>query len=75
MADALRRFEKIARDAASGDLHRELADSHPALRRGLVCCSSCSRERRVDSAHCLRSGWPECCGSTMTLLSAEAPDA
>ena len=40
-----------------------------ALGRGLVRCGNCGRERKVDSATCLRFGWPKCCGYTMQLVS------
>ena len=44
-----------------------------ASRMGSVCrCHKCGRKRQVDPAKCLRSGWPECCGSTMAVDSAEA---
>lgn len=33
-----------------------------------VKCNTCKKEKQVDSAKCLRSGWPKCCGYTMTLL-------
>lgn len=56
-------------------LHDTLAASHPALARGQVWCRSCGATRKVDSARCLRSGWPKCCGATMTIDPPEAPDA
>ena len=37
-----------------------------------VKCQSCGAAAAVDFAKCLRSGWPECCGSTMELLSTQA---
>ncbi len=43
----------------------------PQLRRGLVWCSTCGRKQAVNSATCLRSGWPKCCGRTMTIDSPE----
>lgn len=33
-----------------------------------VKCGTCGVELEVDSAQCLRSSWPKCCGYTMTLL-------
>jgi hypothetical protein len=48
-------------------LHEKLANCHPSLQRGQVWCRSCGRTERVDSAHCLRHGWPKCCGATMTI--------
>ena len=52
-------------------LHEILAKSHPKLERGQVWCRKCGRTFKVDPAKCLRSGWPECCGETMTI---DAPD-
>jgi len=37
-----------------------------------VRCSKCGCERLVNFAVCLRSGWPKCCGYTMTLLTTKA---
>jgi len=48
-------------------LHDTLANCHPKLQRGQVWCRACGSTRQVDSASCLRSGWPKCCGSTMTI--------
>jgi hypothetical protein len=48
-------------------LHDKLADCHPSLRRGQVWCRKCRRTELVDSAECFRSGWPKCCGYTMTI--------
>jgi len=47
--------------------YHPLAESHPSLRRGVVWCRTCGRSQKVDSAECLRSGWPECHGYTMTI--------
>jgi hypothetical protein len=49
------------------ELHEQIARSHPSLSRGMVWCRTCRREQRVDSAQALRSGWPLCCGYTMTI--------
>lgn len=49
------------------DLHDNLAASHPSLERGRVWCRQCGATKRADSADCLRSGWPKCCGYTMTI--------
>lgn len=51
---------------ASG-LHQKIVDDVPALKRGMVWCRECGRSERVDSAHCLRTGWPKCCGYTMSI--------
>lgn len=48
-------------------LYRGMAESHPSLRRGQVWCRSCGGTQKVDSADCLRNGWPKCCGHTMTI--------
>lgn len=52
---------------ASADLHDRLARSHPKLERGQVWCRACGATEQVDPAECLRSGWPKCCGATMTI--------
>lgn len=41
----------------------------PQLRRGMVWCTKCGNSQRVNSGSCLRSGWPLCCGYTMTIDS------
>ena len=53
-------------------LHEKLAESHPALQQGRVECETCGAVQRVDSAECLRSGWPRCCGYTMRLAPVES---
>lgn len=40
---------------------------HPKLSRGIVYCLKCGRWQKVNSAEYLRSGWPKCCGETMTI--------
>lgn len=42
---------------------------HPKLDRGRVWCRRCGATKAVDSAACLRHGWPSCCGETMTIDS------
>lgn len=49
------------------DLYDEMAKSHPKLERGQVWCRTCGGTKKVDSAECLRRGWPKCCGETMTI--------
>ena len=49
-------------------MYKNMEESHPSLKRGLVKCSKCGRELKVSSSNCLANGWPECCGYTMTLL-------
>lgn len=34
---------------------------------GLIWCKKCGKRKKVDSATCLRNGWPKCCGYTMSL--------
>ena len=63
------RFERMIRSAAG--LHAQLAQSNPKLARGQVWCNSCGATRKVDSAYCLRHGWPLCCGSTMSIDSPQ----
>lgn len=33
----------------------------------MVWCRHCGRSQSVDAANCIRSGWPKCCGYTMTI--------
>lgn len=53
------------------DMHERLAASHSKLQRGKVWCRSCGRSEGVSAAACLRSGWPKCCGATMTIDAPE----
>lgn len=48
-------------------LYQQLASCHPSIARGVVYCHTCKREQKVDPAECFRSGWPLCCGATMSL--------
>lgn len=49
-------------------MYSKMAKAHPSLERGMVWCRTCGRSERVDSADCLRNGWPTCChGHTMTI--------
>lgn len=48
-------------------MHDTIAKQIPQLARGQVWCRSCGRTQRTDSAEALRSGWPKCCGYTMTI--------
>lgn len=52
------------------NLHDEIARSHPSLINGKVRCGRCGQLRIVDSARCLRHGWPKCCSVTMELQPA-----
>lgn len=48
-----------------------VVESVPQLARGRVWCRACGHSERVDSAGSLRQGWPQHCGSTMTIDSPE----
>lgn len=50
-------------------VYDDIAAASPTIARGQVWCTVCERMQRVDGAQCLRSGWPKCCGYTMTLDS------
>ena len=45
----------------------DMVKGHPKLERGQVWCHRCGATRKVDSAKCLATGWPECCGETMSI--------
>ena len=51
------------------DLYGVMVAASPQLQRGRVWCHACGRMEAVESAACLRSGWPRCCGATMSLDS------
>jgi hypothetical protein len=53
------------------DLHDKIAADVPKIARGKVWCVRCRRMQLVDGAQCLRSGWPLCCGQTMTIDSPQ----
>ena len=53
------------------DIYNQLATTIPQLSRGQVWCRECGTTKRVDSAQALRTGWPKCCGYTMTI---DSPD-
>lgn len=63
--------DAIERIMALQQMHRNVAASHPKLRRGQVWCKKCGHTENVDSADCLRNGWPKHCGHTMKI---DAPD-
>jgi hypothetical protein len=52
-----------------------LVERVPQLRRGIVWCTKCGASQPVNSGACLRSGWPKCCGYTMTIDSPEERSA
>lgn len=68
MTDAAKIFASIATKHQA--LYDEIAKSHPSLLGGRVYCR-CGKTRNVDAARCLRSGWPKCCGMTMTIDNPE----
>jgi hypothetical protein len=49
-------------------MEQELAEI-PQIKRGRVWCRTCRRTQKVNGMECLRSGWPMCCGHTMTIDS------
>jgi hypothetical protein len=53
------------------DMQTNMTESIPQLKRGTVWCRRCGRSQKVDAASCLGSGWPKCCGGTMTI---DSPD-
>ena len=57
--------------ARAATLHENIVNDVPQLRRGQVWCTTCGATQKVDGAKCLRTGWPKCCGYTMTIDSPE----
>jgi hypothetical protein len=51
--------------------YEQVANEVPQLRRGIVWCRKCGASEAVNSAEALKSGWPKCCGETMTI---DSPD-
>lgn len=39
-----------------------------------VRCDTCKRPERISMSHCLRSGFPRCCGYTMSLVKIDGQD-
>jgi hypothetical protein len=35
--------------------------------RKRVWCRECGKSKTVDTVFCLATGWPKCCGYTMTI--------
>lgn len=56
--DDLAKIEQVTRE---WEQDRPISDTR-------VKCQTCHREERVNFGACLRSGWPKCCGATMSLL-------
>jgi hypothetical protein len=48
-------------------IYAEIVDKVPQLKRGKVWCWKCQAVRIVNPEECLRSGWPMCCGQTMSI--------
>lgn len=57
--------EELAERFAA-DYHAKLAAA-AGLEQCVVRCRRCGAEREVYGAHCLRHGWPQCCGETMRV--------
>lgn len=51
-------------------MYKEIAGI-PKIARGLVWCIKCGAMRSVNGGQCMRSGWPLCCGQTMTIDSPQ----
>ena len=51
--------------------YQSIVDQVPQLKRGRVWCLTCGTTMRVGAALALASGWPKCCGYTMTIDSPE----
>ena len=52
-------------------IHDAIVASDPKIARGQVWCRRCGNTFQVDPAECLKSGWPRCCGATMTIDSPQ----
>lgn len=52
-------------------LHEKIVSDVLQLKRGRVWCHTCGHTQAVDSADCLRRGWPKHCGQTMSIDSSE----
>lgn len=53
--------------AGTKGIHQKIVDDVPSLQSGKVTCRTCGNSQTVDPSQCLASGWPKCCGSTMSL--------
>jgi hypothetical protein len=69
IVEGLKKQREKAKDIMSKAelLHENLANCHPSIARGKVWCRTCGREKKVDPAESMRTGWPKCCGYTMTI--------
>jgi hypothetical protein len=52
-------------------MYQDMAMSSPQMARNQVWCHNCGTTQQVDSAECLRHGWPKCCNRTMSIDSPE----
>lgn len=52
-------------------MYKSMVEGAPQLKRGIVWCHECGASQQVDSAYCLRNGWPKCCSQTMSIDSPE----
>jgi len=50
-------------------IHNSIVNDVPQLKRGKVWCTICGKSMKITATGCLRSGWPKCCGYTMTIDS------
>lgn len=44
---------------------------HPRMKRNQVWCRTCGKTLKIDNRECMKSGYPKCCGYTMTI---DSPD-
>lgn len=51
--------------------YEKIVQGTDKLKRGIVWCTKCGNSQRTNSAKNLQSGWPKCCGNTMTIDSPE----
>jgi carbon storage regulator CsrA len=65
--------EEIRARVDAGIPHRN--DRSAVIARGLVWCIKCGAMRSVNGGQCMRSGWPLCCGQTMTIDSPQEREA
>lgn len=65
-------LREMAERAAT--IHDAIADGLSGF-GGLLRCTTCKREQPLgDIAGSLRSGWPKCCGYTMTWMTQRLLD-
>ena len=62
-------FKKILLNVSQ--LPERIVEDSPKMKRGIVWCAKCGKSTKIDSAQCLRTGWPICCSETMSLDSPE----